>query len=87
MNVMEKIASEFYHTPLTPGGGPDALKRYREDINRRDEIFKADLLAEHGLTDHPKAQAIYRLAWEHGHAGGLSEVVNYFIEFAELVKA
>lgn len=47
---------------------------------------KAALAAELGLTDHPKLDALYQLAWEHGHSSGFDEVANYFREFAELLK-
>jgi len=47
---------------------------------------KAECAAEEGLTNHPKLDQLYQLAWDHGHAGGFSEVANYFREFAVLLK-
>jgi hypothetical protein len=71
---------------------PDQAERarmigaYREEESRLTEQFKADALAEVGLTGHPKADKVYHLAWEYGHSAGLSEVMNYLPELAELVK-
>jgi hypothetical protein len=50
------------------------------------EKFKEDVLAEFGLTGHPKADKVYAMAWEHGHANGLSEVEYWVGELVELVK-
>lgn len=52
--------------------------------SRRD--LKERLLAEHGLITHPKADLLFGLAWEHGHAHGEGEVAMYFADFAELLK-
>ena len=65
------------------------MKTYAEKIEdgrRMIADHKAALAAEHGLTDHPKLDALYRLAWEHGHASGFDEVASYFSDFAELLK-
>jgi hypothetical protein len=35
---------------------------------------------------NPKVGMLFSLAWEHGHAGGLSDVVNWFEELAELIR-
>jgi hypothetical protein len=32
--------------------------------------FKADVLAELGLTDHPKAEKLFSMAWGCGHSEG-----------------
>jgi hypothetical protein len=63
-----------------------AMDAYRAEQIRLNEEFKADALHDVGLTGHPKADKAYALAWEHGHSGGLSEVLVYLVDFAELVK-
>jgi hypothetical protein len=63
-----------------------AIEAYRAETRRLDAEFKADALAEVGLTGHPKADAAYSLAWEYGHAAGLSEVMNYLPELADLAR-
>lgn len=68
----------------------DALKAaraaYNAESNRLTAEFKRDLFVEHGVTDHPKAERCYSLAWEHGHSAGLCEVANYFDDFVDLIK-
>lgn len=64
-------------------------KSYAERIAETNQMIadhKARLAAEHGLTDHPKLDRLYELAWSHGHASGFSEVEFYFSEFADLLK-
>jgi hypothetical protein len=63
-----------------------ARKAYREEESRLAEVFKADALAEVGLTGHPKADKVYSLATEYGHSAGFSEVMNYLPDLADLVK-
>lgn len=63
-----------------------AMQAYREEDSRLAEEFKADALAEVGLTGHPKADKVYHLAWEYGHSAGFSEVMNYLPDLADLVK-
>jgi hypothetical protein len=48
--------------------------------------FRDDALKEVGLLNHPKADKIYSLAWENGHAGGFPEVFNHLLDYAELFK-
>ena len=52
------------------------------DINQQ---FKNDVLAEYGLSEHPKAGVLYKIAWKHGHASGLQEVEYWVRELAELL--
>lgn len=56
-------------------------QRMHEAQNR----FQADALRELGLTDHPKAGKLYQMAWEHGHASGLSEVWYWLNELKDLI--
>lgn len=59
---------------------------YREETQRLKDLFKADLLEEHGVTNNPKADKCFELAWSEGHSAGFSEVASYFEEFVELIK-
>ena len=63
-----------------------ARSDWEAEENRLFKGFKADALAEVGLTNHPKADKAYGLAWENGHASGLSEVYNHLMRYAELLK-
>ena len=63
-----------------------ARTAYRAEQGRLQEEFKRDLFEEHGVTDHPKAERCYALAWEKGHSAGLQEVANFFDDFVDLIK-
>lgn len=45
--------------------------------------FKSALLEELGLTNDPKADELYELAWEEGHAYGYSEVYSCACDMIE----
>jgi hypothetical protein len=62
------------------------MDKYHAEQARLDTLFKQDALAEVGLTNHPKADKAYGLAWENGHSSGLSEVYNHLLDYAELLK-
>lgn len=38
-----------------------------------------------GTKDHPKADKLFGLAWEHGHSSGVYEVAIYYSDFMELI--
>jgi hypothetical protein len=48
--------------------------------------FQDELISRLGLLDHPKANKLYEMAWEHGHASGLGEVASYAEDLAQLLK-
>lgn len=50
----------------------------------RDE-FKADLLEEHGMTGHPKAEKAFELAREFGE-GDFHKTSIYFYDLVDLIK-
>lgn len=35
---------------------------------------------------NPKWNALWNLAWSRGHAGGIEDIVDQFVEMAELIK-
>lgn len=72
--------------PYKHNSTDEDIKAYREESGRLHELFIADLFAEYGVTDNPKADKCFYLAWQHGHSSGLEEVANYFNEFVELIK-
>jgi hypothetical protein len=63
-----------------------ALTEYQEEEQRIYKQFKHDIEEEHGVLNHPKADVLWRLAWEHGHSCGYSEVASYWVDFVELIK-
>ena len=97
MSVRDRIKAGDYDTKL-----PFLIKAQEQDITteeflasreawhsdrtRLEGVFKADLFAEHGVTDNPKAERCWELAWEYGHPSGLMEVANYFDDLVDLIK-
>lgn len=56
----------------------------RADAQREILKLRARLEEDNGLTGHPKAELLWRLAWNRND--GLSEVENAYDEMAELLK-
>ena len=50
------------------------------------EAAKYAVARDHGLERNAKFDKAWDIAWSHGHASGLNEVVMYFDELAELIK-
>ena len=67
-----------------------AARQARIDYNREDnrliELLQRDLEVEHGLTNNPKRGKLWSKAWDHGHSSGLSEVVCWYEDLAELIE-
>lgn len=61
-------------------------ERYNADLCRRHSEFKHDALEELGITNHPKADKLFELAWSEGHSSGYHEVWNIMITWAELIR-
>lgn len=48
--------------------------------------FKQAALEYVGLVGHERAEKIYSYAWQQGHSGGYSEVLNVLVEVAEIFE-
>lgn len=48
--------------------------------------FKADALAEVGLSGVAGAEKVFSMAWGMGHASGYSEVLNHLYDLADIVR-
>jgi hypothetical protein len=85
----EKLRADYYTTKERYAFRKHDLEqyhRYHTDANRLAAEFKADLLENLGLTDHPKADIFWHLAWDYGHSAGFFDVYNYATELATLLK-
>jgi hypothetical protein len=58
---------------------------YDIDNNTAGE-FKSDLFTDFGVTNNPKADKAFQLAWEYGHSAGYYEVINYFHDLVTLIE-
>jgi len=59
---------------------------YQIEDSRLTDLFKRDAFEAVGLTDHPKANLAYRMAWENGHKEGLEGIFDHLERFAQMVK-
>ncbi len=88
--IEEVVETKSFGTKTFHGTDNESFKAAQDAYNKEDhalyEEFKADAFAEAGITGNPKAQLCWDLAWQHGHASGYSDVLNYLVEFAELIK-
>ncbi len=62
----------------------NAIER-RFMLKQRHVEFKAELFAYYDVADNPKAERLYELAYERGHASGFHEVVYQFDELVDLI--
>lgn len=67
-------------------GYTEYTNKYMSCLNEKEAQFKADLLEEAGITDHPKADMLFNKAWEQGHSSGYSEVYNCFYDLLDLIQ-
>jgi len=58
---------------------------YYKESARLQDLFKADLLEELGLTGHPKADQFYDVCYERGHSGGFSDIASIADDIARLM--
>lgn len=81
--LFQKIEKGDYRAP------DGTYDRNRDEYRRLNaegrEAFKADLFEHLGITGHPKAEELWRLAWEEGHSSGYNEVLGYAQEFVDLL--
>ncbi len=62
----------------------EAMRVYHQEGNRVLELFKADSLAEVGLASYPKAEKVWKKAWDDGHSQ-LQDVLLELEDLAELI--
>ena len=82
--VEEKIENGDYRpkTRWSPGN----RTAYNAEIEAIRQTFRADLEAEYGVTGHPKAELLWTIAWDRGHADGLGPVYAAYDTLVELIK-
>jgi hypothetical protein len=91
LNIQALIAHGVYKNtksfPMIKNDyGGALLKEYQAEESRVIKEFHDDLERLTGMQGHPKAQAVWTLAWEDGHSSGYSEVATYYKKYADLVK-
>jgi hypothetical protein len=89
MTIYQRISDgEFKHNELYTTIVTDRVQweKYHEAERQSILNFRQALFDEHGVSNHPKRNKAFDIAWEHGHASGFTEVANYFADLAELLK-
>ena len=61
-------------------------KEYYEEESRCYNQFKQDLFEEYNVTNNPRAEKCFSMAWERGHSSGYESVANEFGELVELIQ-
>jgi ribonuclease HIII len=77
-SVIQKVVDDAAYTK--------AHNRYMDRQNQLYKEFKRDLLEYHGVTDHPKANKAFEMAWEKAHGSGYQAVMDAFDDLVELLK-
>jgi hypothetical protein len=49
-------------------------------------IIKEALETKYNMKNHRRANTLFALAWEHGHACGVYDIVGFYVEFATLLE-
>lgn len=87
--IQDKINEQAYRNQLIPvrrsPANEESWQEYQAEHRRLHELFKSDALAEVGLTQHPKANKAFDLAWDDGHGYGLREVLYHLERYADLL--
>lgn len=86
----DKILNGFfnYKQPFPVRGTKGYEEKKSAHIKEGLEIkkqFRESLEEEFGVIGHPKRHELWKLAWEYGHSGGFSEVLNYYQDLVVLI--
>jgi len=61
-------------------------RKYYEADGKAMDAFKNDMEEIFKVKGNPKAEKLWKLAWDFGHGSGLREVLNYYSDFVELIN-
>lgn len=64
----------------------EAQAAYYENEAKMHALFKKDLFDEYGVSDAPKREKAFSIAWDRGHSGGFPDVASCFSSLAELIQ-
>lgn len=83
-----ELSAFVKETSLDQQALSEAKKAYYAEDRRLQQLFKKDLLEELGITDHPKAELLFKLANDLGDADGLTfeDIADRASDLAKLIK-
>jgi hypothetical protein len=64
----------------------EEVKVYNSAISEKENEFIEDLFEEFDVTDNPKRELCYSIAYADGHAHGFSEIYGRFSDIVDLIK-
>lgn len=67
----------------------EQLEEYQKFVAGKTQLikeFEADCAEAFGMKNHPKRNKLWAKAWEHGHASGLGDVLNWYSDLSDLLK-
>jgi hypothetical protein len=74
------------------GKWEDDMVRHRKEVEAYYKVdadlydkFKIDVFNELGISDNPKRDLLFSIAWEMGHSSGYAEVFHYACEMVDLI--
>lgn len=67
-------------------GYDEARNVYGAEAARLEELFKQDLFEDFSISDNPKREKLYSIAYDKGHSYGYSEIYNVACDLVELIK-
>jgi hypothetical protein len=63
-----------------------SLLEYRAKLGEIENEFKVEILRRIGISQHPRAEKLWSMAWERGHSSGFSEIVSIAYDLSELLS-
>jgi hypothetical protein len=92
-DMYEKINHGDYKNKLRYGSSAedelnlDAVREAYEAENLRlEDQFKQDCFSALGVSEHPKRDKLYSIAYDYGHSSGFSEIWGCMVEIGELIQ-
>ena len=62
------------------------VKLYREEVVRLQNEFRKDLIAKYNMSNHPKSDKLFNMAWDFGGSLGYDAVEDYFSNLINLFQ-
>lgn len=63
-----------------------SVEKWQEKTNALTQEFKVDLFEELNITNNPKAELLYSIVWDKGHACGFSDIYNEACDIVDLIR-
>jgi hypothetical protein len=84
--VRKLYPDALIETHLDKDAFKEQVSLHRTALAEKEREFIKDLFEEFGVTDNPKKELCYSIAYDMGHAYGFSEVYSKFSDLVELIK-